>query len=405
VALTTDDSEPPELLYRADVLAVDTTADLAVLRVAEVLPDVDAEVPDRFPAAPLGDSDKIDLGDQIRILGYPVIGGETITLTTGSVSGFTSQPGLGVRGLIKTDASISAGNSGGLAVDADGRVIGIPTKARASATGPAIDCRPFSDTNSDGAVDEDDTCVPVGGFLNGIRPINLAIALIGRASSAEPIGPVVLPDAVTDFNIDEVIVTNPRFALGVDDNQPVDIVETVTAGVDEICFFVDWEGITPGVGWDSAWFIDGTLQPRLGYADQIWNLSESGENFWLCAEESGPEGLPAGVYEIGIFFDGELLFAEGILVTAAPTEVVEVTWINDTNAVICNLAINPFSTSGQVGLNELTPGETIEPGASRTVELPLGQVVVEAFDCEGNAIADNFSGLNVTGEASFVIGL
>lgn len=405
VALTVDENEPAELLYRADVLAVDTTTDLAVLRVAEPLPDVDTELPETFVAAPLGDSDKIDLGDEVRILGYPVIGGETITLTTGSVSGFTAQPGLGVRALVKTDASISAGNSGGMAVDAEGRVIGIPTKARASATGPAIDCRPFADTNNDGAVDADDTCVPVGGFLNGIRPINLAIALIGRAAVAEPIGPVVLPEVIADFDISQVSVTNPRFALGVEDNEPVDLVETASAGLGELCFFVDWEGIPPGVGWDSAWFIDGVLQPRLGYADQVWNLAESGTNFWLCAEESGSDGLPAGVYEIGIFFDGELLFAEGIIVTSGPVEVVEVTWINDTDARICSLAINPFSSSGQVGLNELPPDTFIEPGGSRTVELPLGMVVVEAYDCEGEAIADNLGGLPITAPASFVIGL
>ena len=73
----------------ADVLAVDATLDLAVVRIADWLdPDESADLPGTYPAAPLGDSDSVGLGDGVRILGYPVIGGETITLTTGSVSGF-----------------------------------------------------------------------------------------------------------------------------------------------------------------------------------------------------------------------------------------------------------------------------------------------------------------------------
>ena len=406
VGVTVDSSSPAELRYRAVVLAVDPTTDLAVLRIAGMLdPESGAEPPSSFPAAPLGDSDTIDLGDDLRILGYPVIGGETITLTRGSVSGFTAQAGLGTRALIKTDATIAAGNSGGMAVDAAGRVVGIPTKARASADGPAIDCRPLADTNADGEVDSTDNCVPVGGFLNGIRPINLALALLGTATTAEPIGPVVLPEIELDFDLAAVTMTNPRFSLGQRANAPVEVVTTAEAGIAELCFFVDWTGIPPGTTWDGAWFVNGQLEPGLGHSGETWALAEEGRNFWLCAQEGKPEGLPAGVYEIGFFLDGSLVFAEGIVLTSEPVDVVEVIWTNATETDICSLAVNPFSDSGQVGLDELPVDDVIRPGESRSMSLPLGSVVVEAYDCEDQPIADNFGGLPISGPATFLIGL
>ncbi len=405
VGVTVDSNDPAVVRYRADVLVVDLALDLAVLRISQHLDPASVEpLPAAFRAAPLGDSDTVELGDDVRILGYPVIGGETITLTTGSVSGFTAQAGIGTRALIKTDATISAGNSGGMAVDTDGRVIGIPTKARASETGPAIDCRPLTDTNDDGAVDDADNCVPVGGFLNGVRPINLALPLLAAADSADPLGPVVESDEER-FDFSQVLIENPRFSLGREENVPIDEVVTATAGISELCFFVDWQGIPVGSAWAGEWFVDGELEKDLGFRDQRWTIEEEGQNFWLCAKEQNALGLPAGVYEIGFFLEGMLLFVEGIELTEEPVEVVPVTWSNVTEGDICGLAVNPFADSGQVGLDELGADESIPPGASTTMNLPLGRVVVEAYDCDGDPVADAFGGLEIVGPASFLIGL
>jgi len=66
--------------------------------------------------------ENIKLGEPIRIFGYPAIsGGYSLTITDGIVSSF---PG---EGLIITSAKISYGNSGGLAVDRYGCMIGIPS--------------------------------------------------------------------------------------------------------------------------------------------------------------------------------------------------------------------------------------------------------------------------------------
>lgn len=134
-----------------------------------------------LPYVQLGNSDSVHVGDTINIFGFPAIGGNTITFTKGIVSGFSSEDQLGDRAWIKTDATISGGNSGGLAADANGHIIGVPTIAAASRDTETSDCRQVQDTNGDGTVDQNDSCVPIGGFLNGIRPVNLAQPLIDAA--------------------------------------------------------------------------------------------------------------------------------------------------------------------------------------------------------------------------------
>lgn len=62
------------------------------------------------------------LGDSIRIYGYPVTsGGYNLTITDGIISSFEDD------GNILTSAKIDSGNSGGLAIDQDGCMVGIPS--------------------------------------------------------------------------------------------------------------------------------------------------------------------------------------------------------------------------------------------------------------------------------------
>src|SRR5690606_30985477 len=105
----------------------------------------------------------VEIGDDLYILGYPAIGGDTITFTRGLVAGFTGDSQLGTRAWIKTDAAISGGNSGGLAANAAGQLIGVPTIAGVGEDQEEIvDCRPVRDTNRDGVIDDNDDCVPLG---------------------------------------------------------------------------------------------------------------------------------------------------------------------------------------------------------------------------------------------------
>jgi S1-C subfamily serine protease len=187
IMLTVAEDALPEAAFYAEVMQADENLDIAVLRPST---DLQGNAVDRgtlnLPYVSLGDSDALHLGDDILILGYPGIGGETITLTRGEVSGFTSQSGYGNRAFIKTSATIAGGNSGGLALDENNQLVGIPTEVGAGEEyTDVVDCRPLADTNRDGIIDDYDTCVPTGGFINALRPINLALPLINAALNNE----------------------------------------------------------------------------------------------------------------------------------------------------------------------------------------------------------------------------
>lgn len=74
-------------------------------------------------------SDASLMENRIRILGYPPLGGGTITVTRGIVSGFDE------FGNFKTDAEINPGNSGGAALDDSDMFIGIPSFIFGNSTG------------------------------------------------------------------------------------------------------------------------------------------------------------------------------------------------------------------------------------------------------------------------------
>ena len=81
-----------------------------------------------YPAVDIwgSDSSSLKFGDKIEVIGFPSIGGSTITYTSGDFSGFGS--GIdGTQNYIKTTAQVEHGNSGGAAYDGAGRFVGIPT--------------------------------------------------------------------------------------------------------------------------------------------------------------------------------------------------------------------------------------------------------------------------------------
>ena len=186
VALTIAQDEPPEKKYIAELMQLDSDLDIAVIRIKS---DLNGELIDRktlnLPYVPYGDSDELKLGDPVVIMGYPSIGGSSITLTRGEVAGFTSQDPYGNRAFVKTSATIAGGNSGGLATNAQGQMVGVPTQLGYGGNDQYADCRRLVDTNGDGVVDNKDTCIPTGGFINALRPIKLAIPFIDKAKKGE----------------------------------------------------------------------------------------------------------------------------------------------------------------------------------------------------------------------------
>jgi S1-C subfamily serine protease len=101
--------------YQGTVLGRDPSIDIAVLRI----PASDV------PAAPLADSDRLEVGQAAIAIGNPL--GFERTVTTGVVSGLNRALGRQLDDLIQTDAAINPGNSGGPLLNSAGQVIGINT--------------------------------------------------------------------------------------------------------------------------------------------------------------------------------------------------------------------------------------------------------------------------------------
>lgn len=121
----------PEKKYPAKVISRDPINDIAILKIKAK----------NLPSLKLGDSSKIELGEEVIAVGN-ALGEFHDTVSTGVVSGLSrfinAYNGLrghseSLRGLIQTDAAINPGNSGGPLINMRGRVIGVNTAAMATA--------------------------------------------------------------------------------------------------------------------------------------------------------------------------------------------------------------------------------------------------------------------------------
>lgn len=118
----------------ATMIGTDALLDLAVLSIQGA---------EGLPAAPLGSSAALEVGDWVIAIGNPL--GFDYTVTLGIVSALNRNvdrpDGTGYyRGMIQTDAAINPGNSGGPLVNAQGQVVGMNTIiARQTSTGVAVE--------------------------------------------------------------------------------------------------------------------------------------------------------------------------------------------------------------------------------------------------------------------------
>jgi serine protease Do len=113
--------------FSAKVIGADPPTDVAVIK-------IDVE---NLPAAMLGDSDKVKVGQWVIAVGNPFQLMHTVTAGIISAKGRSSVGLADYEDFIQTDASINPGNSGGALADLEGHVIGINT-AIASPSGGNI---------------------------------------------------------------------------------------------------------------------------------------------------------------------------------------------------------------------------------------------------------------------------
>jgi S1-C subfamily serine protease len=105
--------------YPAAVVGTSQSNDLAVIRAQGA----------NLPAASLGDSSKLQIGDLVFAVGNPL--GLASSVTNGIVSAVgrtvDESSTVSLNNVIQTSAPINPGNSGGALVDVNGKVVGIPT--------------------------------------------------------------------------------------------------------------------------------------------------------------------------------------------------------------------------------------------------------------------------------------
>ena len=343
ISITNRSDEPPALTYLAEIVVLSPELDLAVLKIVSETNGKRVRSL-RLPSVPIGDSDKIDLGDTMAIFGYPGIGGETVTFTSGSVAGFSKEPSANIRrGWIKTDATIAGGNSGGTAVDKNGYLVGIPTQAAAGTGITPVDARPVVDTNRDGRVDSRDTPMAIGGFINGLRPINLAKPLLRKAGvkvtgagsrTKVPMRPTAVKKRPTSKGVNRVghgraragssggqtsstkstkkatsysktrgpRLTNIAFSTRVSrDGRPIHPTSRIPAGAKALYVTFDFAGMRNGSRWGQSWALNGK---QIINNEDKWS---DGGNGRKTLSLSNKQPLPEGEYLWALHFRGQVV--------------------------------------------------------------------------------------------------
>ncbi len=98
--------------------------DIAVISVS--ISDLDSATLDKISIARIGDSSKVEIGDQVVAIGNALGKGQSVTVGWISALGRSvTIDNLTLNNLIMTDAAINPGNSGGALINKDGEVIGI----------------------------------------------------------------------------------------------------------------------------------------------------------------------------------------------------------------------------------------------------------------------------------------
>ncbi len=118
--------DPETVTYNATVVGVDAETDLAVIK-------IDAKK--ALPAAKLGNSESMQVGDWVLAIGSPFGLNSTVTAGIVSAIGRNIVPNRQFESFIQTDAAINPGNSGGPLVNMAGEVIGINTAIYTSGGG------------------------------------------------------------------------------------------------------------------------------------------------------------------------------------------------------------------------------------------------------------------------------
>lgn len=267
--------EPASLAYQADVVAIDPSLDVALLRVA-------------------ADRDGKDIDPRsLRVATLAVAGNDARTPTprTATVAGYTAQTSGRAaatrvefsRGLtgdsewVESDTLLSPGFGGAAVLDDRGQIVGVvalpePGDDRLYVRRIA-EARPLIDA-------------AVGGKT-----------LLRSGKERLPPPDRTASDKPADLAISSVTFYRDTTSAG----EPAGAQTRFPSGTRRIVYSFDYRGMRPGAKWVDEWSVNGRVDPQLSPARPPWDRSTNGE---LVSSISDPKGLPDGVYRLRIVVNG-----------------------------------------------------------------------------------------------------
>jgi len=290
IAILTAEDIPPEPRYIAEPVVVEGWMDLAVLQIVSDLDGNPVSGLD-LPTITLGDSASLSGGDVLTVLGFPGVGGDTLSTTRGIVAGFLPDAKLDVRrGWVKTDTPINPGNSGGVAIDDENLLVGIPTRG--------------SDQ------------------IDQLRPLELAKPLIDDAVAGRSYVQHTGAVAATGSEA----LTFEGWGLDLDDDGTcvIDPVDGYALGTEYLLAGFSYEGFVDGEDVQWVWFVGEEFwyEERLDL-ENGWTEGADGDCFWFAGYNFDDQPLLAGVYQVLVFAGPEPDLVAEASVEVADQELVD----------------------------------------------------------------------------------
>lgn len=317
VAALVDVNEPAVPLFRAALRAFSGTYDLALYRLTSdlegrpvsaeallagkhpsgyVLPRLEMAAPDRI----------MSRGETVALLGYPGLAENDLVYTTGIISAVQMQETDGERiaGWYRTNAEMSPGNSGGVALDSQGRVVGIPTAVHTEQTTGgrlgSLLATPLAmrALESDELLTDWNDYLSTGGFLATDQSGRFGEHSVGGSSAEEPFTSEIVAGGSNDVSTlgNECVghaASQPDFLLSVTDPAgPVSLRFAAENSSDDAVLVVH----DPAGNWlcnDDAG--SGSLDPAL----RLDQAAPGDYRIWV------------GSYHSGALFNGDLIIGSG----------------------------------------------------------------------------------------------
>jgi hypothetical protein len=226
IGLTTDPRLLPTAAFFSRAVIYDANVDLAVVKPFYAMdgrPIQEGDVNVR-PLQMAKGEQAVQLEQSVRLIGYPGVGGDTVTIDPAVVSGFgydENVPELQGSAWFKTDPSGGPGISGGSTVDDNGFLVGVPTQ------GGVSEIRCF-DENGDGKQDLTTECKATAGETGYSRPMPEGYNLLlekakqtGQVSDSGNPTPTPTPDTDTPPPPDEGVILTGR-VVSADNGDPIE---------------------------------------------------------------------------------------------------------------------------------------------------------------------------------------